>query len=224
MKIDLHVHTSEVSGCGKLPGAEMARLYRRAGYDGIVVTDHLIAGMRAQMPVSERAEWYVSGYRAAREEGERLGLTVLLGAELRFAGGIEDYLLFGLSPEDIPWIMERLDAGVRLDAFYPMIRESGRFVLIQAHPFREGIRCAPEAFLDGVEVYNGANANHQNHNDLSLAFARAARPGFIQTSGSDAHMTQQVGHGGLVTDLPIRTEGELAAWLREHPVAERIEE
>ena len=38
MKIDVHVHTSEVSGCGQLPGAEMARLYKQAGYDAIVIT------------------------------------------------------------------------------------------------------------------------------------------------------------------------------------------
>ena len=34
MKLDLHVHTSEVSGCGRVPAAEMARLYHEAGYDG----------------------------------------------------------------------------------------------------------------------------------------------------------------------------------------------
>ena len=61
MKIDVHVHTSEVSGCGQLPGAEMARLYKQAGYDAIVITDHLIAGTHQDMTPEARAEWYVSG-------------------------------------------------------------------------------------------------------------------------------------------------------------------
>lgn len=224
MRIDVHVHTSEVSGCGQLPGAEMARLYSQAGYDAIVITDHLIAGSRQELSATERADWYVSGYRAARAEGERLGLTVLLGAELRFFGGNEDFLLYGLRPDDVAWIFERLDGGARLEDFYPLVRQSGRMLLIQAHPFREPLRHAPTELLDGVEVYNAANANHKNHNDLALAYAQAARPGFIQTSGSDAHMLSQVGHGGLIADAPIETEEELVAWLREHPTAQRIEE
>ena len=31
-KVDTHVHTCEVSRCGHVPGAEMARLYIQAGY------------------------------------------------------------------------------------------------------------------------------------------------------------------------------------------------
>lgn len=224
MKIDVHVHTSEVSGCGQLPGAEMARLYKQAGYDAIVITDHLIAGTHQDMTPEARAEWYDSGYRAAKAEGEKIGLTVLLGAELRFFGGNEDFLLYGLTPEDVQWIFEKLDADTRLDGFYPLVRQFGRMLLIQAHPFREPLRHAPTELLDGVEVYNAANANHKNHNDQALAYARSARPGFIQTSGSDAHMLSQVGHGGLIADAPIRTESELVAWLRAHPVPKRIEE
>ena len=224
MKIDVHVHTSEVSGCGQLPGAEMARLYKQAGYDAIVITDHLIAGTHQDMTPEARAEWYVSGYRAAKAEGEKIGLTVLLGAELRFFGGNEDFLLYGFTPEDVQWIYEKLDADTRLDGFYPLVRQFGRMLLIQAHPFREPLRHAPTELLDGVEVYNAANANHKNHNDQALAYARSARPGFIQTSGSDAHMLSQVGHGGLIADAPIRTESELVAWLRAHPVPKRIEE
>ena len=224
MKIDTHVHTSEVSGCGKVPGAEMARLYRQAGYGAIVITDHLIAGAHQDMTPEARAEWYVSGYRAAKAEGEKIGLTVLLGAELRFFGGSEDFLLYGLTPEDVRWVFEKLDADVRLDGLYPLVRQTGRMLLVQAHPFREPLSHAPTELLDGVEVYNAANASHKNHNDQALAYALSARPGFIQTSGSDAHHLSQVGHGGLIVDAPIRTEGELVGWLRAHPVPERIED
>ena len=153
MKIDVHVHTSEVSGCGQLPGAEMARLYKQAGYDAIVITDHLIAGTHRDMTPEARAEWYVSGYRAAKAEGEKIGLTVLLGAELRFFGGNEDFLLYGLTPEDVQWIFEKLDADTRLDGFYPLVRQTGRMLLIQAHPFREPLRHAPTELLDGVGAW-----------------------------------------------------------------------
>ena len=41
---DTHVHTSEGSACGQNTGAEMARAYQKAGYAGIVVTDHFFYG------------------------------------------------------------------------------------------------------------------------------------------------------------------------------------
>lgn len=223
MKIDVHVHTSEVSGCGQLPGAEMARLYRQAGYDAIVITDHLIAGMHQEMSARERSDWYLSGYRAAREAGEKIGLTVLLGAEVRFYGGNEDFLLYGVREGDIAWVFEQLDADMRLEQFYPLVKASGRLLLIQAHPFREPLRHAPTELLDGVEVYNASNFNHANHNDLALEYARGARAGFIQTSGSDAHMERQVAHGGLIAQRVIATEDELVQWLRSCPTPQRIE-
>ena len=39
-KYDLHIHTKECDKCAELSGGEIVRLYKDAGYDGIVVTDH----------------------------------------------------------------------------------------------------------------------------------------------------------------------------------------
>lgn len=222
MKIDLHVHTSEVSGCGKVPAAEMARLYREAGYDAIVITDHLIAGKNAEIPMDERVNWYLSGYRAAKAEGERLGLTVMLGAELRFDCGHEDYLLYGITEADIAPIMRDLDGGMLPGDFYRRIRESGRMALIQAHPFRPELRQAPLDELDGIEVYNG-HPEHDSHNDLAMARAMQGGEGFIKTSGSDAHKVHHVGRGGMIVDEPIADSVQLARWLKAHPNGESIE-
>ena len=43
MKIDLHVHTSEISGCAHVTGEETVRLYAEAGYDAIVITNHFVS-------------------------------------------------------------------------------------------------------------------------------------------------------------------------------------
>ncbi len=222
MKIDLHVHTSETSGCGKIPGAEMARLYHEAGYDAIVITDHLIAGKNQDMPAPERAAWYLSGYHAAKAEGEKLGLTVLLGAEARMTGGNEDFLLFGVREDDIPWLMALLDGGASEGEFYRAVHETGRMLLIQAHPFREGLRQAPLDQLDGIEVYNG-HPDHESHNELAMARALRGREGFLLTSGSDAHKLHHVARGGMLTGEDIRTEAALVDWLRRNPRGERIE-
>ncbi|MBR0464162.1 MAG: PHP domain-containing protein [Clostridia bacterium] len=222
MTIDLHVHTSEVSGCGKVPAAEMARMYHEKGYDAIVVTDHLIAGKNADMPVNERCAWYLSGWRAARAEGEKLDLVVLRGAEVRFTSGNEDFLLFGWREDELEGLFSLLDGGISEPEFYRYVHGTGRMLLIQAHPFRKGLRQAALQDLDGIEVYNG-HPGHDSHNDLALALAEKGREGFIMTSGSDAHEPHHVARGGMITDCDIRTEDELVAWLRANPRGRRIE-
>ena len=39
-KFELHLHTDESSGCGKVPAKDAVALYMENGYDGFVVTDH----------------------------------------------------------------------------------------------------------------------------------------------------------------------------------------
>ena len=222
MRIDLHVHTSETSSCGKVPAAEMARLFHEAGYAAITITDHLIAGKNIDMPVKQRVDWYLSGYRAARAAGEKLGLTVLLGAEARMADGNEDFLLFGVQEDDIPWLMGLLDSGIEEPAFYDIVHATGRYLMIQAHPFRQGLRQMPLDKLDGIEVYNG-HPGHDSHNDLALQRAHLGGADFIFTSGSDAHQVPHVGRGGMLTDVWIDNTRAQAAWLRAHPRGQRIE-
>lgn len=222
MKIELHMHTSEVSSCGKVPAAEMVRLYKEMGYDAITVTDHLIAGKNSEMPMEERVAWYLSGYRIAKEEGKQLELSVLQGAEVRFSSGHEDLLLFGIREDDIRPLMQVLDNGIELPEFYHKILETGRMVLLQAHPFRNGLKQAPLDQLDGIEVYNG-HPGHESHNDLAMARAKLGRPGFIMTSGSDAHQITHVGRSGIIADEMPLDSIVLAAWLRQNPTSIRIE-
>ena len=222
MKIDLHVHTSETSSCGKVPAAEMARRFHAAGYDAITITDHLIARKNIEMPVEERVNWYLGGYRAAKAEGEKLGLTVLLGAEARVTDGNEDFLLFGVQEGDIAWLMGLLDSGIKEKEFYDIVHATGRYVLVQAHPFRQGLRQMPLDQMDGIEVYNG-HPDHNSHNDLALERGLSGDESFILTSGSDAHQLHHIARGGMITDVDIRTEAELVDWLRKNPKGKRFE-
>lgn len=44
-RVDTHIHTSEVSPCGKLTARETVEGYRKAGYDAICISDHLNRGI-----------------------------------------------------------------------------------------------------------------------------------------------------------------------------------
>ena len=221
MKIDLHVHTAEVSACGKIPAAEVVNMYLNTDYDAIVITDHMKAGDHSEL--ENRNEWYVTGYNAAKKAAEGTKLRVIFGAEVRFWGGDEDFLLFGITPDDVPTLYGMLDReDMRLPEFIKFVRESGRMVLVQAHPFRKGLRAMPNEYLDGVEVYNG-HPDHESHNELAHEKAEQGGKTFIKTSGSDAHKPHHVARGGIFTDIEIHDSLELAAWLKTHPEPERIE-
>jgi len=97
----MHLHTDEVSPCGKVPAAEAVKVHRDAGYDGLVVTDHFGGYPLDDFPGSprEKVERFLVGYWLAKEAGEKYGVKVFFGAEPRLEEGPEDFLIYGLTPE-----------------------------------------------------------------------------------------------------------------------------
>ena len=98
-KYDVHVHTMETSPCGKVRGAEVVKLYKKMGYDGIVITDHYsdrffmsVAGQKWET----KMEKFLAGYREAFRAGSEIGLNVLLGMEINFRWSLNDYLVYGI--------------------------------------------------------------------------------------------------------------------------------
>jgi predicted metal-dependent phosphoesterase TrpH len=202
--IDPHVHTAETSPCGRLPAAELVRLYLRAGYDGIIVTDHYsrdFFGNGRAFPPPEwrvRLEAFLTGYRLAEKAGREAGLAVFLGMELKFNGLGNDYLVYGLDEAFL--LAHPALHTLDLERFRGLA--AGRGVLIvQAHPFREGCRPAPADLLDGLEAYNG-NPRHESQNHLAARYAREHR--LLPLSASDAHQAEDVGRGGM--RFPARLE------------------
>lgn len=218
MKIELHLHTAENDLCAHVPAAEAMRMYKAAGYDAVVVTDHYFslffddwfAGELAGKTQAQRTERWLRGYRAAKEEGDRIGLTVLPGAEVRFDGAsVNDYLLYGVD-----------------EAFFfrapPLCRLSGPAalrellpadaVMVQAHPFRDNMTVRPPSDTDGIEIYNGGTEPYRN--EMARAFAAHYGIG-IRTSGSDFHAPAHLGRGGILTETEIHTPQALARTLRQ---------
>lgn len=205
---DPHVHTSEVSACGRLSGRRLAELYKDAGYDGIVVTDHYTPDRRWPWSRKNRAAHFFAGYRQAADRGRELGLTVLPGMELRFAGDSNDYLVFGVDQE---FLQEHADlCRLGLARFHALAAERG-LLIYQAHPFRSVCSPADPRFLDGVEVING-NPRHDSRNALAVRFAE--QHGLRMLSGSDCHEVEDVGRGGFVVREKIENNGDLVRVLR----------
>lgn len=182
-KYELHCHTSESSRCGKTSGAEMADFYKKAGYTGLVVTDHFLNGnttVPQDIPWKDRIELYCKGYENAKKHGDEIGLDVFFGFE--FSG---DFVILGLDKE---WLLEHEDCDkLKNVEFLSLVRQDGGYS-IHAHPFRESaytktLRIFPRE-VDAIETINAGNTDFQN----SIANYIAERYSVTKACGSDNHI------------------------------------
>lgn len=212
MKIDLHVHSSEVSMCGKLTAAQTVEMYKAAGFDAIVLTNHYnrdTADHFARHGQPDFNAVYHDAYELARAEGEKVGLVVLCGYELRFNGSNNDYLVYGM-PEDVRAYPHALFALNPRD-FGNIARDRG-FLFYQAHPFRNGMLIQHPSSFFGIEVKNG-NPRHDSRNDVASLWAE--KFGLHKIAGSDCHQTEDVAVTGIETDRTVKTMDDLLAVLRD---------
>ncbi len=214
-KYELHIHTAENDLVAKEGGASIVNLYRNAGYDGIVITDHYFAmfydWFKDELAGKDHRgiiDRWLCGYRAAKAEGDKQGFTVLLGAEVRFDGPmINDYLVYGIT-EEFLYNAPLLNRLKGLDELLEILPEEA--IVVQAHPFRDNMTVKDPEKLFGVEVYNGGTAEFRN----KMAKLYAEHYNKPMTSGSDFHNSDALALGGIVTDKKITSSGELVEVLR----------
>lgn len=207
-KFDPHVHTSEGSACACTTGEEMALAYKKAGYSGIVITDHFFNGntsVPADLPWEKRVELLCRGYENAKKCGDEIGLTVLFGWE--YAYDASDYLTYGLDKEWLLTHPEIMDMPVY--NYARLVRACGGFV-VQAHPFRlwdyvQKITLIPK-YTDAVEIVNMSNSAEEN----ARAAWYAESYGLPATAGSDAHNAAALPCGGIIAEKEIKTAADYA--------------
>ena len=209
-RYDTHVHTSEVSPCGVVEASDMVRLYKMAGYQGIIITDHYYNGFieRFNCSWNEVVDHYLAGYRKAVSVGHQEELDILLGMEMRFDGSPEDYLVYGFDEGFLcknPYLNR-----LTIASFSELI--AGKDIMIfQAHPYRMGLLPADPDLLDGVEAFNG-NSRHNSNNDRAFAYGK--NNGLFLFSGSDAHQIEDVGRGGIGLTERMQSSHELVKWIK----------
>lgn len=176
----------EASACSYVTGAEQARIFKEAGYSGIIVTDHFFNGNTAiphNLPWDKRIDLFYNGYKNTKEEGDKIGLSVFFGWEANYEG--TEFLIYGLDhewmknhPEMLYWSIEEQ---------YHNIHEAGGYV-VHAHPFRirsyiKEIRLFPD-LVDAVEVYNVENRSMEADKKAEAYAKKHNLPAF---AGTDSH-------------------------------------
>ena len=208
----MHAHTLETSPCGRVNAKEMVYSYKKAGYDGIVITDHFNDYVLEAFEGDKksRVDHYLMGYEKALSAGKSLGITVFFGIETNLKGGAEDYLIYGPEPDflyEYPLLYLMTPEEVS-----KLSKERG-YLFVQAHPFRSYCRPQTAEILSGIEVFNG-NPRHGSNNHLAEKFAMQ-HPELILTSGSDFHQPEDLGRGGMIFNEIVKDNRMLVEALKD---------
>ena len=182
------MHTHHSRDC-TIPTAEVLRLCRRRGLDGIAVTDHnTLAGGLEAARLAPPGFVVIPGEEIKSREGEIIGLF------------LSEEIPAGLSPEETAGRI-RAQRGVVLvpHPFDPLRRSPLRTPALE--------RLVAAGLVDAVEVLNARMAL-RGHNARGAAFA--ARCGLPGTAGSDAHSRPEYGHA-YVEMAPFKDRDEFVA-------------
>lgn len=112
-KFEMHFHTVEVSACAQVPAPRPPRPTGGRATRGVVVTDTTLPTISPVSPAIGSRRWMPTWTASVppRRLGSLLGLTVLLGLELRLDGteksgepvldalrdSINEYLVYGVT-------------------------------------------------------------------------------------------------------------------------------
>jgi predicted metal-dependent phosphoesterase TrpH len=171
MYLDLHTHTTAFSPCSVMSPDELMIAAKKAGLDGVCITEHHVVWSRDE----------------ARSLGRKHGMAVFRGVEITTTGG--DVLVFGL--EDVP-------TGIVTPSELRSMVDSVGGIAIAAHPFRgflvfgfgllnmdveDAIETPFFSYVHGLEICNAMVTSEENE------FARqvAEALGVLMVGGSDAH-------------------------------------
>ena len=180
-KIEGHCHTSESSPCSQTSAKEIVKLYKYENYDGIIITDHFSYSVFKDTDSWENiVSKFLKGYKTAEIEAQKYNIKVYLGMEIRFLDSNNDYLVYGIDENFLynnPWLymkdLKHLDKVC-----------NGKYLIIQAHPYRWDNTLADIKYLDGIE-YNNTNPNNECNNEK--AYNSWKNTNLLGTCGCDFH-------------------------------------
>lgn len=210
-KYDTHVHTSQVSLCGNVTGAEIVDYYNKLGYSGLMITDHFIGSnnFRANREKNweKKIEKFLLGYNDAKHRGEEIDFDVLLGMEFCYKN--TEFIFTNLTVEQLYDGKKALQSKNLIEVLHWVHNNNG--FIIHVHPFRlsqriKTIRLVPD-YVDAIEVFNSENVISWPRANIQAEYY-AREIGKIKTSGSDFHNVGTALMGGMIFPRRVRSEYE----------------
>ncbi len=180
-KTELHAHTNPISPCGKLNADVVTRIHEASGCHSLVISNHLGPKQYNIRSEAELCRDFLADYECAMKAAEGKDIDIIFAAEIHFLNTANDYLVFGISPDDIERLVSYVPTNIQ--KFYTEFKND-KNVIIHAHPFRDKMDEVPLGYVDGIEVFN----LHVAHNSRVATAARFAKEhDLLVTGGSDFH-------------------------------------
>lgn len=223
-KYETHMHTYESSICGKATAREQVKQYKRNGYDGIIITDHLNRSnflgsvYHRSIPLitwKQKVDFMIAGYLAAKEAGDRVGLDVFLGWEYRSEDGA-DFLTYGL--DDFFLITHPDLHKMGLAEYSELVHDHGGFI-VQAHPYRNKHYrggCDSPAdirYIDAIEGFNASRIGIGTENIDAMNFA--TENNIPVQSGTDSHRIDRPFYSGIELPAKARSIFDIISAIRD---------
>ena len=217
MKIDTHTHTSGVSFCSEVSPEEYVQRYRDAGYGAVLLTNHYsrLYMFRYGKTWDEQIKIYMAEYRKAKEAGDKIGLPVMLGAEVAISTPKSPYIEFLLYGADEEFFLSHPSLYDKSQKeLYKICNDAG-VLLFQSHPFRDEQGHFPQdpEFMDGTEI--NCHPYFLRHEEEVREFAD--KNGLMIVCGSDFHYPYQAGIAATIVPEDITDSGRFAEYLRKNP-------
>lgn len=219
-KIDMHVHTSGASFCSEVSGKMATDAYKKAGLDGIVLTNHYSVRHFEYFghDYDSAIKNYVDEYHRVKKVFESAGMSAYLGVEVEMSDGgtISDttknheFLLYGANEEFLfenPKLYDMTQKNLYL------LCHKNNILMFQAHPFREeqGHHPADPEFLDGTEI----NTHPKYKWNVERLFHFADKYDLSVICGSDMHYVTQAGDAVTILPKSVTDNAALAEYLKK---------
>lgn len=220
-KLETHLHTKGNSPCGKADIREIIEIYKEAGYNGIVCTNHFNSYIMntyfAGLSDEEKISRFFKAFYELKEEGAKHNIDVFFGLELALKNDYynkqsklfcAELLVYGITCQEF------LEDTIKLynmsyKEFFHYADKKG-WLVVQAHPYRLRSKRISYKYLHGIEAFNG-HPYHKSFN--SLALFRANRYKLIKTAGSDFHFRGGA-TSGIILEEKVKNEKHLVELLK----------
>jgi len=216
---EIHCHTKEVSACAYVKAKKIVQEHHKLGFKGICITDHYFEGFfdsHKEKTDEQIVNEYLKGYKSAKEEGDKLGLNVMLGMELRFVQDSNDYLVFGMDEQfiyDNPRMFE-----MSINSFVDFIKNTD-ILIVWAHPFRNNITMKDHHLFEAIESFNG-NIRQDSRNILANQYM--VMHNLVGTCGSDYHKLEDINISPMLFDYEIKNTKQLVKAIRNNNFKHKI--
>jgi len=210
-KFETHAHTSEGSPCAMVPARQVIEAYKKSGYSGIVITDHISRWSTGihQGSWEDKINQIKLGWEIALNEGQKLELPVFLGFEITIDSTGRDFLIYA-DNYDFLYRYENI-FELSLEELFSLSKQHN-FIIIAAHPFRNHDTPPDAQYLHGAEIHNG-NKRHANDNQLAENWMNNTH--LIALSGSDFHEYGDITSGITLNHQPVTMNEFISALKRK---------